>query len=70
MTRNCLYSFFSGYSKNKCNALANCVEQVLTVSEGAYTDVIEVNEVGLLSLAQGLFISRGQWNPLLGFPTA
>lgn len=61
---------FEGYSKNKCNPLASHVEQVLTVSEKAYADVIEVNEIYLLSLAQVLFISRSQRNPPLVFPVA
>ena len=61
---------FLSYSKNKCNPLASCVEQVLTVCERAYTDVIEVNEIGLLNLAQVLFISWSQRDPPLGFPIA
>lgn len=45
---------FEGYSKNKCNPLASHVERVLTVSEKAYADAIEVNEIYLLNLAQVL----------------
>lgn len=58
------------FSKNKCNPLASHVKQVLTVSEKAFADAIEVNEIYLLSLAQVLFISRSQRNPPLVFPIA
>ena len=61
---------FGGYSKNRCNLLASHIEQVLTVSEKAYADAIEVNEINLLSLAQVLFMSRSQRNPPLVFPIA
>lgn len=50
------YAFAVINSKNICNPLTSFAEQVSTPSKRAYTDVIEVIEMGLLSVAQVLFI--------------